>query len=98
MLVVPTHKTMVTNSSRVARVALAAVLISAPTISVAQTVAYQRAEPLLTWNALRNVTGDQVGPTWYQDSTRFWYRVMTPRGPGRSSAPRPATASPRLPV
>ncbi|MBC7897112.1 MAG: DPP IV N-terminal domain-containing protein, partial [Cytophagaceae bacterium] len=25
-------------------------------------------------------TGDQVAPTWYRDSTRFWYRVMTPRG------------------
>jgi dipeptidyl aminopeptidase/acylaminoacyl peptidase len=35
---------------------------------------------MLTWNALRHVTGDQVLPTWYRDSTRFWYRVMTPRG------------------
>ena len=30
---------------------------------------------------MRNVTGDQVAPAWYRDSTRFWYRVMTARGP-----------------
>lgn len=41
---------------------------------------YQRAEQFLTWNALRHVTGDHVAPTFYRDSTRFWYRVMTPRG------------------
>ncbi|HEV8365408.1 MAG TPA: DPP IV N-terminal domain-containing protein [Gemmatimonadaceae bacterium] len=49
-------------------------------IAVSQTVEYQRAEQMLTWNAMRHVTGDQVAPTWYPDSTRFWYRVMTPRG------------------
>jgi dipeptidyl aminopeptidase/acylaminoacyl peptidase len=41
---------------------------------------YQRAEQFLTWNTLRFVTHDQVAPQWYDDSTRFWYRVMTPMG------------------
>ena len=60
---------------------LGALLLAAPGTGVAQTVDYQRAEQLLTWNAMRNVTGDQVAPAWYRDSTRFWYRVMTARGP-----------------
>ncbi len=46
----------------------------------AQQPDYQRAEQFLTWNALRLVYGDQVAPTFYPDSTRFWYRVHTPRG------------------
>jgi dipeptidyl aminopeptidase/acylaminoacyl peptidase len=71
---------MITNWLRVTRVVLAAVIITAPAITVAQTVEYQRAEQMLTWNAMRHVTNDQVLPTWYRDSTRFWYRVMTPRG------------------
>lgn len=41
---------------------------------------YQRAEQFLTWNALRNIYHDQVAPTWYRDSTRFWYRVQTREG------------------
>lgn len=41
---------------------------------------YTRAEQFLTWNLLRQITGDQVAPVWYRDSTRFWYREMTPRG------------------
>ena len=44
------------------------------------SVDYRRAEQMLTWNALRHITGDQVAPSFYRDSTRFWYRVMTPRG------------------
>jgi dipeptidyl aminopeptidase/acylaminoacyl peptidase len=71
---------MVTNVACVARVLLSVVLAAAPTVTVGQTVEYQRAEQMLTWNAMRHVTGDQVNPTWYPDSTRFWYRVMTPRG------------------
>jgi dipeptidyl aminopeptidase/acylaminoacyl peptidase len=55
-------------------------LLSLPALAAAQAPDYQRAEQMLTWNALRHVTGDQVAPTWYRDSTRFWYRVMTPRG------------------
>ncbi|MBK8057488.1 MAG: DPP IV N-terminal domain-containing protein [Gemmatimonadetes bacterium] len=59
----------------------ASLLAQAPaTASLPATVDYQRAEQMLTWNALRHVTGDQVAPTFYRDSTRFWYRVMTPRG------------------
>ncbi len=60
----------------------AALSIAAPAPTRAQlpTPDYQRAEQRLTWNALRLVTGDQVLPTFYRDSTRFWYRVMTPRG------------------
>ncbi|MBV6522840.1 MAG: hypothetical protein MNPFHGCM_02990 [Gemmatimonadaceae bacterium] len=45
-----------------------------------QVVDYGRAEQMLTWNASRFVYGDQVTPNWYRDSTRFWYRVTTPRG------------------
>lgn len=48
--------------------------------SVAPPVDYQRAEQMLSWNALRFVTGDEVVPHFYRDSTRFWYRVQTPRG------------------
>ncbi|MCC6769796.1 MAG: DPP IV N-terminal domain-containing protein [Gemmatimonadaceae bacterium] len=57
-------------------------LFLSPALALAQAPAvdYQRAEQMLTWNALRHVSGDQVAPTFYRDSTRFWYRVMTPRG------------------
>lgn len=48
--------------------------------AASRPVDYQRAEQMLTWNALRLVTGDQVLPTFYRDSTRFWYRTLTPRG------------------
>jgi dienelactone hydrolase len=41
---------------------------------------YQRADQFLTWNLLRHVYHDQVSPTWYRDSTRFWYRVHTRAG------------------
>jgi dipeptidyl aminopeptidase/acylaminoacyl peptidase len=41
---------------------------------------YHRAEQFLTWNAMRLVYHDQVLPTWYRDSTRFFYRVHTRRG------------------
>jgi dipeptidyl-peptidase-4 len=41
---------------------------------------YQRAEQFLTWNTLRHVYHDQVTPTWYRDSTRFFYRVHTRAG------------------
>lgn len=59
---------------------LALLLTALRAESQAPTADYQRAEQMLTWNALRHVTGDQVAPTFYRDSTRFWYRVMTPRG------------------
>lgn len=62
------------------RAVLAAAVFAATRIAIGQSVDYQRAEQLLTWNTLRHVTGDEVNPTWYRDSTRFWYRVMTPRG------------------
>lgn len=64
-----------------------AAFVPAPLVAQATTVTptppsidYQRAEQMLSWNALRHVSGDQVVPTFYRDSTRFWYRVMTPRG------------------
>lgn len=61
---------------------ITALAVTSPLPAAAQgTLAdYQRAEQRLTWNALRHVTGDQVQPNWYSDSTRFWYRIMTPRG------------------
>lgn len=60
---------------------IAVVLTLLPLGAAGAQVDYQRAEQLLTWNALRLVTNDQVAPTWYRDSTRFWYWVMTPGGP-----------------
>ncbi|MEW5916455.1 MAG: DPP IV N-terminal domain-containing protein, partial [Gemmatimonadota bacterium] len=69
---------MGTLLSLVARGLLLASL--APVVARAQSLDYNRAEQMLSWNALRHVTGDQVLPTFYRDSTRFWYRVMTPRG------------------
>lgn len=63
------------------RVALGIATFVTPAISLAQQPNYQRAEQLLTWNAIRFVFGDAVSPNWYRDSTRFWYRVTTPRGP-----------------
>jgi hypothetical protein len=64
------------------RLRLAAAILAAPIATLAQapTSDYQRAEQMLTWNTLRHVSGDHVVPSWYRDSTRFWYRVMTPRG------------------
>ncbi len=46
----------------------------------AQQPDYHRAEQFLSWNLLRQIYHDQVAPTFYRDSTRFWYRVHTPRG------------------
>ena len=54
-------------------------LLLAARTALAQ-VDYSRAEQFLTWNALRHTYHDQVAPTWYPDSTRFWYRVNTRRG------------------
>jgi dipeptidyl aminopeptidase/acylaminoacyl peptidase len=65
--------------ARLFRLSVLAILAQPPT-SWAQQPDYQRAEQFLTWNALRLVYHDQVTPTFYRDSTRFWYRVHTPRG------------------
>ena len=54
-------------------------LVLAARTAVAQ-VDYRRAEQFLTWNATRHTYHDQVAPTWYPDSTRFWYRVHTRQG------------------
>jgi dipeptidyl aminopeptidase/acylaminoacyl peptidase len=63
------------------RAALATgVLLFACAAVEAQTPDYQRADQMLTWNALRHVYNDYVAPTWYRDSTRFWYATNTPRG------------------
>ena len=61
---------------RLAAVAALGVLGAVP----ASAQNYQRAEQFLTWNALRNIYHDQVAPTWYRDSTRFFYRVQTRDG------------------
>jgi len=59
----------------------ASLLAQGPTPAAPQpAIDYQRAEQMLSWNAMRHVTGDQVLPNFFRDSTRFWYRVMTPRG------------------
>ncbi|MCA0375754.1 MAG: S9 family peptidase [Gemmatimonadetes bacterium] len=41
---------------------------------------YARAEQLLSWNAGRLVTGDEVTPTFFKDGNRFWYRNKTRSG------------------
>ena len=43
-------------------------------------VDYARAEQLLPWNTSLRITGDEVNPTWYPDSNRFWYRNRTKNG------------------
>jgi dipeptidyl aminopeptidase/acylaminoacyl peptidase len=43
-------------------------------------VDYSRAEQMLSRNLERYVFGTDVTPQWLSDSTRFWYRVRTPRG------------------
>jgi dipeptidyl aminopeptidase/acylaminoacyl peptidase len=56
---------------------------------------YQRAEQFLTWNLLRSIYHDHVAPTWYRDSTRFWYRVATADGPSYVTVdPRSGSQSP----
>jgi dipeptidyl-peptidase-4 len=75
------HLTLRSFPILLAALSSAPLLAQAPAASsTTAAVDYQRAEQMLTWNALRLVTGDQVAPTFYRDSTRFWYRVMTPRG------------------
>lgn len=75
------HLTLRSFPILLAALSSAPLLAQAPAASSTTAAAdYQRAEQMLTWNALRLVTGDQVAPTFYRDSTRFWYRVMTPRG------------------
>ncbi len=50
-----------------------------PSVASAQPD-YRRAEQFLTWNELPLVYGEWISPRWMADSTRFWYRVTTPRG------------------
>lgn len=45
-----------------------------------EIVSYTRAEQLLPWNTATRITGDASEPTWYPDSTRFWYRTRTADG------------------
>src|SRR5688572_19003987 len=53
-------------------------LLIGPALSA--QVDYARAEQMLTSNLDRYVFGTEVAPHWMSDSTRFWYRVNTPRG------------------
>lgn len=62
---------------RLALVVGLGVLVSAAPSPLAAQADYRRAEQFLTWNTLRHVYHDQVVPTFYRDSTRFWYRVHT---------------------
>lgn len=59
---------------------LAGLGLALTTTSLTAQADYRRAEQFLTWNALRHTYHDQVAPTFYRDSTRFWYRVHTRRG------------------
>ncbi|HVZ77250.1 MAG TPA: prolyl oligopeptidase family serine peptidase [Gemmatimonadaceae bacterium] len=72
-----------TRHARLVAVA-ASVLLAVPLTSAraqnAQKPDYHRAEQFLTWNALQHVDRDDVTPSFYRDSTRFWYRTDTPQG------------------
>jgi dipeptidyl-peptidase 4 len=48
--------------------------------TTAATVRYDRAEQLLSWNASRLVTGDEVQAQWMKDGSRFWYRNKVRQG------------------
>lgn len=54
----------------------AALLALVATPAAAQ-VSYTRAEQLLPWHANTRIYGDAGDPSWYPDSTRFWYRTNT---------------------
>jgi dipeptidyl aminopeptidase/acylaminoacyl peptidase len=56
------------------------VFIAAAAPIGAQQVNYARAEQVLSWNADRLVSGDQVNPQWLKDGNRFWYRNKTANG------------------
>jgi hypothetical protein len=76
MTAIPMGRFTTRDRARLLVVALAAV--GAPL--GAQQVNYSRAEQLLTWNADRLVSGDQVNPQWLKDGNRFWYRNKTATG------------------
>ena len=52
----------------------------APASPPARDVRYDRAEQLLSWNATRLVTGDEVQAQWMKDGARFWYRNKVRQG------------------
>jgi dipeptidyl-peptidase 4 len=56
------------------------VVAQTPAPPVAPEIRYDRAEQLLTWNATRLVTGDEVQAQWYKDGSRFWYRNKVRQG------------------
>ena len=51
-----------------------------PFTASGQEVDYHKAEQFLNWNTSRLVSGDEVGPNWLDDNTRFWYRNKTANG------------------
>ena len=55
--------------------------LAAPALALAQPsprVDYSKADLIRTSGAF--VLNVSVNPTWFQDSTRFWYRSASPRG------------------
>jgi dipeptidyl-peptidase 4 len=61
-------------------IALFAAAAPAARAQQATTVSYTRAEQLLPWNTATRILGDASNPTWYPDSTRFWYSTRTANG------------------
>src|SRR5690349_6598003 len=57
-----------------------ALLASAAGAQQTAAVSYTRAEQLLPWNTGSRMLGDASNPTWYPDSTRFWYATRTANG------------------
>jgi dipeptidyl-peptidase 4 len=60
--------------------ALCALSLGAQSATSAPPVRYDRAEQLLSWNATRLMTGDEVQAQWLKDGTRFWYRSKVRQG------------------
>lgn len=63
---------------------LPSLLLATLTLAGAATahaqVSYTRAEQMLPWHANTRIYGDAVEPSWYPDSTHFWYRTNTRDG------------------
>lgn len=59
---------------------LAVALLATGASAASAQVSYVRAEQMLPWHASNRIYGDAVEPTWYPDSTRFWYRTNTRDG------------------
>lgn len=75
-------------------VAVAGLAVAVPTAG--QEVDYRRAELLLGWHTDPLIAGDEVEPSWIEETDRFWYRNKT--GVGHEFVFVDAAASQRRPL